>query len=116
MLTAWYAQAIFSDEQTTSFQRFLARIFKVEVGSALAILRILQGALTTSSTIALFKAFELVQWALVGQEKGVDALRLLGVSPSTGLLGTMGVVLNGRSRVGDKLWAGGKYVCDFLVI
>src|SRR6266536_5313410 len=116
VLTAWYAQAIYSDETKTAFQRFLARIYKVEVGSALTILRILQGALTTLSTIALFKAFELVQWALVGQEKGVNALRLLGVSPSTGLLGTIGVVLNRRSRVSDKLWATAKYVGDSFVM
>ncbi len=115
-MTAWYAQAIYSDETKTAFQRFLARIYKVEVGSALTILRILQGALTTLSTIALFKAFELVQWALVGQEKGVNALRLLGVSPSTGLLGTIGVVLNRRSRVSDKLWATAKYVGDSFVM
>lgn len=116
VLTAWYAQATFSDETTTAFRRSLARIFKVEVGSALAILRTLQGVLTTLSTIALFKAFELVQWALVGQEKGVDVLKLLGVSPSTGLLGTMGVVLNGRSRVSDKLWATAKYVGNSFVM
>jgi hypothetical protein len=104
-LTAWYANAAFSAELANSATNALHTIFSIEVGSAIAILRILQGLLATLTTVALSNAFEAIQWALVSNGNGINCLQLLGISPVTGVMGTLGLIIDTQSRIIDRSWA-----------
>jgi hypothetical protein len=109
-LTAWYANAAFSAELTNSATNALHKLLSVEVGSAIAILRILQGLLATLTTIALSNAFEAIQWALISDRNGINCLKLLGISPTTGVLGTLGLIVDTHSRLAVRSWAFLRYV------
>jgi hypothetical protein len=104
-LTAWYANAAFSAELANNATNALHTIFSIEVGSAIAILRILQGVLATLTTVSLNYTFEAIEWALVSDGNGINCLQLLGISPATGVMGTLGLIIDTHSRVIDRGWA-----------
>ncbi|KAI1967016.1 hypothetical protein LOZ58_000509 [Ophidiomyces ophidiicola] len=85
-ITAWIAQAKFSTSSTLTW------------------LRTSQGLLSTCSTIALAKVFELIQWALTGRNGGLYLLSLLGLSPTTGAWGATQIVFAKGARIFDRLW------------
>ena len=113
-ITAWFTQATFSTTTANaagggsggsgSAKRMLGRLLKVQFGSSLAILRVLQGLLSTTTTMGLMKVFELIQWALTGRHQGLRCLSLLSLSPSTGLKGTLGIIFSRQARFADRLW------------
>jgi hypothetical protein len=105
VFTAWYAQATFSNNLTSSAQKAMYAVFRVEVGSALAVLRLMQGLLTTLTSAAIFKAFELIKWALLTNANAMDCLRLLSISPETSILGSVGIIVDRRTRHMDRIWS-----------
>lgn len=104
-LTAWYANAAFSSQLTNNATKTLHTIFNIEVGSAIAVLRILQGLLATLTAVALSNAFGLVQWALTSDGKSIKCLQLLGISPATGVMGVLGLLVDTQSRAVERSWA-----------
>jgi hypothetical protein len=104
-LTAWYANAAFSAELTSTATNALRTVFSIQVGSAIAILRILQGLLATLTAVALSDAFEAIQWALVSDGNGINCLQLLAISPATGVMGTLGLITDIQSRIIVRSWA-----------
>ncbi|KAF2267579.1 hypothetical protein CC78DRAFT_591957 [Lojkania enalia] len=79
-------------------------MLKIDVGDALAILRIAQGVLSTFTTLGLMHAFEMVQWALAGREEGLGFSSFLGLSPTTTLWGVLTIALSRVSKISERLW------------
>lgn len=104
-LTVWYADAAFSAELTIHAAKAVNKLFRIEFGSAIAILRILQGLLATLTTASLYNAFEIVQWAHISDQDGAECLRVLGISPSTGVIGTLGLLVDRQARMVDRGWS-----------
>ncbi|PMD53218.1 uncharacterized protein K444DRAFT_703764, partial [Hyaloscypha bicolor E] len=104
-LTAWYANAAFSSQLTNNATNTLHAIFNIEVGSVIAVLRILQGLLATLTTVALSNAFGPIQWALISDGKSIKCPQLLGISPATGAMGVLGLLVDTQSRAVERSWA-----------
>lgn len=64
------------------------------ISDTLAILRILQSVLTTSTFLLFNKALDTVAWILTKKDAGTRTLRLLGLSSTTGLWGVMGLLVS----------------------
>jgi hypothetical protein len=100
----WYVQAAFSAETAIRTRQILYRVFKIDVGSTLAVLRITQGVLSTCSTIALMRALEMLQWGLAGRDHGLEGSAFLSLSPSTHIFGVLRIVLSRISKWTARAW------------
>lgn len=124
-VTAWFAQTTFSvssiDNARSGSVLFISfcnprannstscsSALFLGVSSTLTILRLLEGVLSACSTTVLLTSFGFIQWALTSRDDGVSSLCLLGLSPSSGYLGTLGLAASRHSRVVDRLAAGGR--------
>lgn len=64
--------------------------------------------LSVCSTAVLLTTFDLIQWALTSRDNGVSSLCLLGLSPTSGYLGTLGLAFSRHARWTDRLAASGR--------
>ena len=80
------------------------------VSDTLAILRILESVLTTSSVLALHKAFDILAWLLIKRDTGVRTIHLLGLSSVTGISGTFGILFSKHARGLERITAATKLV------
>ena len=64
--------------------------------------------LSACSTIVLLNIFDTLQWALSSRGSGVSSLCLLGLSPTSGYLGTFGLAFSRHARWTDRLAASGR--------
>ncbi|EAS30478.3 uncharacterized protein CIMG_05957 [Coccidioides immitis RS] len=85
-VTAWISQAKLSTSRT------------------LTLLRASQSLLSACSALALANVFELVQWAFAGRDGGLNFLSLLGLTPTTGFLGSAKVIFAKTATFTDRLW------------
>lgn len=83
----------------------MTKLLNVDVSNTLTILRLLQGVLSLCTTFVLLRAFEILQWALSGRKDGVRALLLLGLSPTTGVVGTTGLIFSRQVQWKDRVVA-----------
>lgn len=95
-VTASFAKAAISTDSVSYLQKF---------SSTLAILRVLQGITSTLTNVALNQILELIQWSLVSRNNGLRLLTFLSISPTTGVLGMLGMVLRKYPRACDRAWA-----------
>jgi hypothetical protein len=107
---AWFANATISDTSYTRTRNFIKTALHVDVGDTLTILSVLQGLLAFLMGMMLDSILELIQWSLMGRKQGLDLLSILALSPSTGVSGTLGILLCRTSGLQDRLWAFCKYV------
>ncbi|KIW23718.1 hypothetical protein, variant [Cladophialophora immunda] len=110
VVTAWFAQATFSVSSVSNLNSSLARMLDVNISSTLTILRSLQAVLSVLATSILLKSFEMVQWALAAREDGVGSLCLLGLSPTSSILGTLQLVCSRRARWMDRAAASARVI------
>jgi hypothetical protein len=47
----------------------------------------------------------MILWATASSRSGLNCLSLLGISPTTGILGTIAIAFTGSARFGDRAWA-----------
>lgn len=73
------------------------------ISSTLAILRLLEGLLSLCVATAISKSFEIVQWSLLARNEGLPALLHLGLSPITGLWGTLALISGKKSSGAARL-------------
>ena len=104
VFTTWFVQAAFSGETGLRASQVLSKLLKADVGDALAVLRIAQGVLSTFTVLALTNAFELVQWALSGRQRGIGFASFLGLSPTTSLWGVVAIAVSRVSRLPERVW------------
>ncbi|KAF2470127.1 uncharacterized protein BDR25DRAFT_152192, partial [Lindgomyces ingoldianus] len=106
----WYVQAAFSAETAIWTRQALNRVFKIDVGSTLAVLRITQGILSTCTTIGLMRALEMLQWGLAGRHHGLEGSTFLGLSPTTHLLGVFRISISRISKWPARAWGLGRII------
>lgn len=87
---------------TRLFRSELESSFHLSTSSTLTILRLLQGLLSTCSVFVLLQAFELLTWASISRNSGSRILHLLGLSPTTGILGTCSIGLSKHAKWVDR--------------
>lgn len=104
-VTAWFAQTAFTPEAAIDATDALAKMFKMDAGDALAILRITQGVTSTCTTMGLTAAFEMLMWALAGRPEGIPFMRFLGIAPTTTIIGVISLVVSRVTELKDRLWS-----------
>ncbi|KAL3477935.1 hypothetical protein BJX99DRAFT_256904 [Aspergillus californicus] len=97
VLTAWIAQTTHST--TVTIGRFT-----LDSSWTLALLSVFQGLLSTILTVVLSSLFELIHWTMTARRDGVRSISLLGLSPTTGALGSLRIIFSKRCRLVDRLW------------
>lgn len=74
------------------------------MSNTLGVLRTLQEFTSVLTGFALNSAFEAIEWAAVGTVDGFNALSFLSLSPSTSLVGVLGIVFGRRARLRHRVW------------
>ena len=100
----WYVQA-FSAPTAIRTGQAMYRVLKVDMGSALAVLRVTQGFLSTLITIALMKGLELLQWALAGRVHGLGSNVFLGLSSTTPMTEVFRIMISRKSDWTARFWS-----------
>ena len=93
VLTSWFARATFTAKTSARTSQVFKDVFHIDIGDTLTILAILSSVMTRVITIALDSVFESIQWSLISQSKGASILSILAVSPTTGVMGTAGILV-----------------------
>lgn len=107
-VTAWFAQATFSNEESSRTRDVLKDVFKVDIGDTLTILAVLSGLLGLLTGMSIDTAFETMQWYLTCRAGGVSMSTILAVSPTTGALGSIKLLYRRGPSAGARLWSAGK--------
>ncbi|KAF2464867.1 uncharacterized protein BDR25DRAFT_318859 [Lindgomyces ingoldianus] len=91
-ITIWFSQLTFptNDERKSSDHQHQTR---VPFSSALTVLRFLQGLTSTCTTFVLLQTFEMLEWTLASRNGGLMLLNFLSLSPTTGFLGILWLLL-----------------------
>ncbi|EXJ61433.1 uncharacterized protein A1O5_11749 [Cladophialophora psammophila CBS 110553] len=89
----------------TSLRSNTKNLLHIDISNTLTILRLLEGVLSVYTSAVMLRACELLQWSLSSRRDGVDALRLLGLSPTTGILGKIGLTFSKHASWKDRLAA-----------
>jgi hypothetical protein len=108
-VTSWFAHATFSDSSITRTQNALEKLFKGHVGNTLTVLSILQGLLSIVMGFVLDAILESIQWSLTSRNKGSRILTALGLSPTTSIFGTIGILFGRKAKGTDRCWGCAKY-------
>jgi hypothetical protein len=100
-LTAWFARATLSSAKLASTERRM----HFSLSNTLGILRTLQEVTSVLTGVLLNHALEVLEWGLVSSKGGVPALTFLSLSPTTSLIGVLGVAFGRGARFLDRVWA-----------
>lgn len=100
-----YVQATYTAEERSNQGRPLSDLLKTDVSRTLTILRASQGILSALVSLALENIFFLLQWGQLRRPNGASYLNVLALSPTTGALGTLGLIKSSAPRISAKLWA-----------
>ena len=101
IITAWFAQATFSPQSLSN----MSQVFRyLPMSNTLGVLRTFQEFTSVLTGFVLNSAFEAIEWAAVGNVDGLNALSFLSLSPSTSLVGVLGIVFGRRARLRHRFW------------
>lgn len=100
-----YVQSTYAAEERSSQGRPLSNLLRTDVSRTLTILRASQGILSALLSMAVDNIFVLLQWSQIHQPDGISYLNILALSPTTGALGTLGLIKSSGPRISAKLWA-----------
>ena len=101
IITGWFAQATFSPQSLSN----LSQAFRyLPMNNTLGVLRTFQEFTSVLTGLALNSAFEAIEWAAMGNADGLNALSFLSLSPSTSLVGVLGIVFGRRARLKHRFW------------
>jgi hypothetical protein len=105
-LTAWFARATLSSAKLASTERRM----HLSLSNTLGILRTLQEVTSVLTGVLLNHVLEIMEWGLASSKGGVPALTFLSLSPTTSLIGVLGVAFGRAARFFDRIWAVSRYV------
>jgi hypothetical protein len=89
----WITRTTFSEEASKDTGQFFEKVFRMDAGDTITVLSVLSGALGAAMTTLLDMVFESVQWAFVGRSWGVSMSTALALSPTTGIIGTLQLMI-----------------------
>lgn len=107
-VTAWFAQATFSDAESSRTRDALRAVFKVDIRDTLTVLAVLSGLLGLVSGVSIDTALETVQWWLTCRTPTVSMSTILAVSPTTGAFGAFKMLYGRGPTAGARSWAASK--------
>ena len=110
-VTAWFAASTFSDKPGNQADYIFQSHFKISFSSTVTVLRVLQGLTSISTAAAVAGSFERMQWTLASRDRGLRLLSFLGLSPTTGIFGTVKLVFGRKEQNSDRAWAAFRYDC-----
>jgi len=95
----------------------LSKWFKVEVGTTITVVRVLQGVLSATSTILLSRSLLYLKWGLMRThgDDGIPYKTLLALSPTTLDWGSVKLILGFASRLSTRFWALLRYIPPSLL-
>jgi hypothetical protein len=105
IVTAWFAQATFSSTTFTRTRDFFKSEFRVDIGDTLTILALLSRLLTVLTAYVLNNILEVLQWSLTCRDHGLSISSALAISGSTGLLGTLEIIVGKSPEKVARIWA-----------
>ena len=108
-VTAWFAGSTFAGKPGNQANHILQSHLKISFSLTVTVLRVLQGLTSTFTAAAVAQSFEGLQWTLASRDCGVRLLSFLGLSPSTGILGAIKLVIGKKEQQVDRAWAASKY-------
>ncbi|KAL4994396.1 hypothetical protein BDV10DRAFT_189064 [Aspergillus recurvatus] len=97
VVTAWIAQ-------TTHSPRVTIGGVTIDSSSTLTMLSFFQGLHSALATSVLSSLFEFVHWTLTARDNGLTSIGLLGLSPTTGALGSVRIIFSKSRRLPDRIW------------
>lgn len=100
-----YVQSTYTAEERSRRGRPLSDLLKTDVNRTLTVLRTSQGILSALVSLALENVFVLLQWGQIHPPDGISYLNILALSPTTGALGTLGLVKSSVPKTSTKLLA-----------
>lgn len=100
-----YVQATYEAEAKSGRGQPLSDLLKTDVSKTLTILRAAQGILSALISLALQNTFVILQWSQICPPNGIPYLNILALSPTTGALGTFGLIQSSAPRISAKMWA-----------
>ncbi|KAK0622479.1 hypothetical protein B0T14DRAFT_494129 [Immersiella caudata] len=85
----------------------LGPLLRVEVGTIITVVRVLQGLLSAASTVLLTQTLLHLKWSLLHRRgsKGIRYKTMLALSPTTLDWGSLRLMLSSKSRLSTKFWA-----------
>ncbi|KAL4876794.1 hypothetical protein BJY04DRAFT_222803 [Aspergillus karnatakaensis] len=89
VLTAWIAQTTLELTPKTSFLGFT-----IDSSTIITLLSITNGLQAVLISTILFSLFEAINWTLIGRGNGCSSVGVLGLSPTTGFLGSVRIVFS----------------------
>jgi hypothetical protein len=92
----------------------LTDIDKLDATFMLALLRVLQALLSTFTAFSLDTSFELIQWSLMSNEKGLSFTSSVALSPTTGSLGMLEILRSVQTKLSSKAWITMRYGSQIL--
>jgi hypothetical protein len=105
-----FVQATPSAQWRSDQKLGLSSLDRQDISTTLGVLRLAQGLLAAITASALTEAFVFLQWKLMTSPTGLSYHSLLGLSPTTGNLGTIALVVASAPKLPSKLWALMRYV------
>lgn len=103
-LVLWYVQAFSAPTTAIRTGQAMQQILNIDIGSALAVLRVTQGALSALVTFGLAKALEMLQWGLTGRVRGLESNVFFALSPATPVLEVFRIVISRTSSFAARVW------------
>ncbi|KAI0872377.1 hypothetical protein GGS24DRAFT_18477 [Hypoxylon argillaceum] len=98
-------QASFAAQTRSDSNQALASIDKINMSLTLGILRLSQGILSALTTFLLDESFQFLQWTLISSKKGLSYASILGMSPTTGVLGMISLITSPLAKGTSIVWA-----------
>lgn len=105
-------QASFAAQTRSDSNQALASIDKINMSLTLGILRLSQGILSALTTFLLDESFQFLQWTLISSKKGLSYASILGMSPTTGVLGMISLITSPLAKGTSIFWALLRFVWD----
>ncbi|KAI0202467.1 hypothetical protein F4808DRAFT_449802 [Astrocystis sublimbata] len=78
---------------------------KLGPSKTLAVLRVSQGILSTLTSLSLAESLVLLQWSLIGSNRGLPYLDLLALSPTNGVFGALSLLCSSVTKGSSKKYA-----------
>lgn len=89
-------------------------IWEIPFSWSLAMLRILQGMTSSTTTLTVAQAFEVVQWTLlIGRSSPLPTF--LTLAGSTGMMGLLRLGTSRKSSLSQRIWTATRYESSYPV-
>lgn len=98
-------EAMFDAQRRSDQKKPLDPIHKLSPSYMLSLVRTTQAILSLLTTFTLSNTFQYLQWTMSSRRQGLSYTSLLALSPTTGPLGMLCLILSSSTKVSSRAWA-----------